>query len=462
MRRIHIAAALAVSLLAVGCERAEEPGPTLLSEGPLFDERAWFCFAIYYLPTPGSEPLAALRRELEASFPDFRLVPKLASDLEGACVAGLLEKYVQTEFAPPSVEALRQWGFGVSEEQAKQVQQSREALLLRFVVPRAEVWERGREACRLALALARATGGLLWDEETRECFSPDAWQRRRLAEWESGIPDLSEHITIHVYRTNGYCRAVTLGMVKFALPDVVVNDLSWSNQRSIGHLINVVCQRMAEGQAVGRGGRFPIDLDAVAHPGVRQRRLDGLLEHATREADLVLAEAEPDEGDPDNLLAEIRFDRYQGVNVQARHEALLDALFGWEDDLHPVTHTEAVLEASRRAREKLPELRKAYQAGLAPGEYLMVKAPFKTPDGGNEWMWVEVTGWPGTTLRGILQNRPVDVPDLDAGEEVYVKQADVFDYIRQHPDGRQEGNETGKLFEKQREGEPRADTSQQP
>ena len=132
----------------------------------------------------------------------------------------------------------------------------------------------------------------------------------------------------------------------------------------------------------------------------------------------------------------------------AKQEALLSSLFGWEDAITPVKHNEALLAASQRAKAKLPALRKDFAAGLNPGEFIQVKAPFKTPDGGQEWMWVEITAWEGANIKGILKNEPFNIPSLHAGQIVQVKQEDVFDYIRQYPDGRQEGNETGAIIEK--------------
>ena len=78
----------------------------------------------------------------------------------------------------------------------------------------------------------------------------------------------------------------------------------------------------------------------------------------------------------------------------------------------------------------------------------MVKAPFITTDGGNEWMWVEVVKWKGGQISGVLRNDPEEVPDLHAGATVKVKQAEIFDYIRYTQDGKEEGNETGPLLEK--------------
>ena len=112
-------------------------------------------------------------------------------------------------------------------------------------------------------------------------------------------------------------------------------------------------------------------------------------------------------------------------------------------------HDDEIAEASRRAKTKLPSLRTEFNKGLVPGEFILVKAPFATPDGQKEWMWVEVNRWRGSKITGLLQNEPFNIPDLHPGQTVKVSDEDVFDYMRVHADHRIEGNETGALIEKQ-------------
>jgi len=123
-------------------------------------------------------------------------------------------------------------------------------------------------------------------------------------------------------------------------------------------------------------------------------------------------------------------------------------MFGVEDSVTDVKHTDELLEESRKERANLPRLHEAFEAGLRPGEYIMVKAPFKQPDGGNEWMWVEVRSWKGRTIRGLLGNDPVRVPGLHGGQLVEVQESDLFDFIHHFPDGHEEGNTTGELMHK--------------
>ena len=147
-----------------------------------------------------------------------------------------------------------------------------------------------------------------------------------------------------------------------------------------------------------------------------------------------------------NYLIEILFSNAQGNSLSEQQESLLSHLYGREDSISYVKHNSLILEASARAKKKLNNLAKAFNAGLAPGEFIQVKAPFITPAGGNEWMWVEVLSWQGNNIRGILKNEPYHIPNLKGGSEVLVKQNKVFDYIRSYPDRESEGNETGALI----------------
>ena len=79
---------------------------------------------------------------------------------------------------------------------------------------------------------------------------------------------------------------------------------------------------------------------------------------------------------------------------------------------------------------------------------MLLKAPFETSSGGNEWMWVEVSSWKGGAIDGLLGNEPAEVPGLHAGATVRVNEKDIFDYIFYKADGSTEGNETGREIEK--------------
>lgn len=419
-----------------------------------------FQFAIYYPARPASDPMTALRSriaKLEGAPRLAAAMPTPASVREPVVFANWNTTTVQKEYKPPGMEMLQRFGHGLSREQAEALQRADKALVLDFAHPAQQVPQVRTallKATELAMQVARDSNGLLWDEETREVFTPDEWRKRRIDSWSNGIPDVASHTAIHAYRGDKLVRAVTLGMVKFGLPDVVVNDFSWSTSRPMGHLVNLFSQAMAEGATFQRPGQYDLDLRAIQHAALRDANLPqpGAAPVAAK-AKLSLVNGKWESGDPQNRLYEIQFDRYAGPDRYAQQTAMLVAAFGAEkDSVTRLKHDDELLAASKAAAAKLPALREAFNKGLQPGEFLLVKAPFPTRSGNNEWMWVEVSRWNGDAIEGLLKNEPVDVKGLHAGQMVKVSQAKVFDYIRRHPDGRHEGNETGRIIMRQQQG----------
>jgi uncharacterized protein YegJ (DUF2314 family) len=350
-------------------------------------------------------------------------------------------------YPPPDVPSLRYFGRGISDAQAAALQKSTGAIVLTFAHDQKDTWGELRKATELTASVARATGGLIWDGETRELFTADEWERRRLSKWNEDVPVAYEHFAIHVYQDGDYVRAITLGMIKFGLPDVVMNRFPWGQQAQVGHTIQLVAQKLVEGQPLGTGGSFEADAHMIRNRRMREWFLTDLAAGGTGKARLRLREGEAEEGDPDNRLIETFADDYAGRDFHAKREAMLTALFGAEEDkVVDVRHDEKVLEASRRAREHLPALRKAFNAGLTPGETILLKAPFRAADGTNEWMWVEVSRWRGDAITGVLTNDPQRVKDLHSGQEVQIRESEVFDWMRRYPDGRTDGNTTAAVI----------------
>ena len=423
--------------------------PPAVPPGPVMAATASFEFAVYRLSPRSEDPSTVLDGLLGREFKVFTRVSASPDGRNGPEVHARLLKDVAQAYAPPSVDMIERFGRGVSHAQSVALQGAKEALVLEFGVPRDHVWDGGRLACRLVGALAKQTGGIVWDEDTREVFSPEAWEERRVAPWKEGIPDVSSHTVIHAYQDGEFVRAITLGLGKFGLPDLVVENFPWSLNRNVGHLINLTAQVLAEGGELTRDGGLRVRLADIRHKDVREPQMASLKPKGTGDIVVRLRTAALQEGDARNRLLEIVFDDDPSRDVHTRQESLLSRFFGFEDKVSPVNHDAELLAASARARARLPALRDAFARGLKPGEYLMLKAPFRTTDGGNEWMWVEVTSWRSSRIRGLLQNEPEKVPTLRAGQSVTVREDDVFDFLFRHPDGTQEGNETGAVIEAQ-------------
>jgi uncharacterized protein YegJ (DUF2314 family) len=441
------------------CSRATDVPPAFRStkeaptkagaDGPPLqqDKQIHYMLAIYYIDEPKKEPLPELDVLIENAAVKFKRVDKISETPFPSVFVQFTNN--RSDFDPPSKDLLSYFGRGITKAQANDIQQAKAVLMLGFAYDKEHVWSGLRSSLTMVEALARTTDGLIWDEETRELFTPDAWKERRIDDWTEEFPDVSKHIVLHAYKRDEFVRTISLGMVKFGLPDLVIEDSSWSQHQHVGLLVNLVAQRMAEGAPAKLPGDFDLELRAIKNKKVREPQLASIKPNATGIAPLAFREGSRDEGDPENRLIELAFDRSPGPDVHERQNYLLSSFLGSEDSAVTIRHDDELRAASEKARSKLPDLKKAFDAGLSPGEHILVKAPFQTRAGGREWMWVEVSSWHEQKIGGLLANDPVDVPDLRAGQVVNVNEADVFDYIHQRADGTADGNETGKVIQRQ-------------
>jgi uncharacterized protein YegJ (DUF2314 family) len=436
-------AALAAALATTGVLAA---GTEAVANGPAVDAQVGIEIAIFYPAHPSTPPQPALRARLAgAGMP--RLVERSERAVPVPEVSGHWIAHAGKDYAPPSLEMLKYFGRGLTPEQATALSHAGEAFVMDFVHPARDRLAALHRAQVLAEQVARDTNGLLWDADTREAFTPDKWHERRVLGWEGDLPDVLRHTTLHFYRDDQTFRAVTLGMSKFGEPDLVVEDIPASDSRSLGEVVNVVAQALVEGAHTDASGQLSLRLQRSRHPGVNKWQGEGLQANARRTAPVLLVQGVRQDGDADNRLVRIAFDRQEGPDEHARQTALAAALFGSDDRVSRIRHDEKLLAARDAARARLPALRDAFNRGLATGDYLEVKAPFATDSGGREWMWVEVRAWKGDRIEGTLRNEPFEVKRLRSGQDVVVSQAELFDYLFHHADGTAEGNSTGVIIQ---------------
>ena len=408
-----------------------------------------FELAVYLPPAQSAvrhQPMPVLTESLR-DYPGLELVGTLPEQPQSQLVCAHVNENVKDSYAPPLVRSLQYSGHGLSIKQADTLQRSTQALILQFAHPQKDVWAGLRTAAELVSKVAAKTGGFVWDEETREVFTPEAWDQHRIANWTEP-PRVSRQIIIHEYNTGHSIRAITLGMAKMGLPDLIVEDTGWSSSAQIGNLINLVSQALAEGQPLTKSGEFKLTLQQIKNADEREGIMKSLKTNATKVGCLTLVPGKWEDGDPHNTLIRLTFDKYPGSDSHAKQESMVASFFGWEDHVAYIEHNDELLAASARAREQLPALQRAFAAGFQPGEYLEVKAPFKTDSGGTEWMWVEVTTWRGNRIGGPLNNDPERALSLHSGQHVEVRQEDIFDYLHTFPDKRTEGNTTGAIIQR--------------
>ncbi len=437
---------LAFAVACVGSAHAK-PGQPLPAQA-WKRESVGFGIGLYYLKMPGSDPVRAAGTLAADKRFALTVVDKLDMTARSQRLLSIAySSKVADEYAPPSLRQLRYFGRGLSPEQAEALQKAPRVLALGFAHPAGQSTAGLRNAEEFVFELAQQENAIIWDVETREAFTPEAWQQSRFKTWDGGTPDVAKQIVIHAYDAGGSVRSISLGMARFGLPDLVVNDSVWSLNRPLGHTINALAQQLVERGPPDEMGAIHLEIGGLRHAGVRKNLMDTILPGGKGAGRLRLLDTPAEQGDPDNALAALNFDAYPGRDYTERQTGFVVAVFGAQPDKVVSTKHDAVLRAaSARARAKLPGLQKAFRHGLMPGEQLLVKAPFSTRDGGREWMWIEVTEWNGDQIKGMLRSDPRDVPGLGAGQMVDARQSEIFDYLRVFPDGRTEGNQTSKLL----------------
>lgn len=262
--------AVLVVLSLAACDRSTPSRSGALPAGDLREERITFEFAIYYLPNPLTPPIAELDRRLSDTTSLFKRIEKLSEQGRTPRLAARVERDPQANYAPPAPDVLQRFAHGLTSAQADALQKTQSALILDFAYSQEDVWSALRAALDLTHQLAKATGGIIWDATTREVFTPDAWVARRITAWTTPVPRVSDYTVIHAYPSGDHVRSITLGMEKLGLPDIVINESSWSQNRNVGHIINMFCQVLAEGAVVRKAGEFDLDFRSIRNPDARE------------------------------------------------------------------------------------------------------------------------------------------------------------------------------------------------
>jgi uncharacterized protein YegJ (DUF2314 family) len=411
--------------------------------------RSYFTPILVYL-TPGeSIQPSFIIDEAKKLIPDFTNLEEVPDSIlfDAFQIKTLTEG--DEGFISPGITLLLNTFVNMSEEETERFGKAKQAIAISFFGTKDNVVDKQKSICDFIYALVKDKKVTVADVSTFEFFSPTLWKEARVDNFTEKVKNITGHVTIHLYREEEFCRAVTMGMNKFCLPEISIKNFPCSYQNTFGNIINATIQTLSENPFVFADSTLMIDLTAIKNDSVRKYLLVDIKNQAKKVAQVKLRSVIPEEGDNPNFQLLIEFNDNNYSSPQEQQIALADNLFGSKDSLSYVQHDEKLLEASQHARLRLPELRQLFSKGLEPGYSIMVKCPFPTKAGGNEWMWIEVTMWNGEEMQGVLQNDPYEIDGLKAGAIVDMKESKIFDYLLYKPDGTFEGNETGKIIEGQ-------------
>ena len=391
----------------------------------------YFQFAIYYAPEPEGDPVKEATRIFDQDFArrmTYRAgVVRLT---QGAYVE--FREVESKEYAPPKVDYLEHKGFGLTPEQSTQVQDSSTVLVLDFFIVKPKDYSYLVAANELALAVASATNGFIWDEETRELFSPKSWRNVRLPV-ESFV---FANTSMHAYQLpSKNFRTVSFGMRKLGAPDVMITEFTTPLWEPVSEMMRFLVYQLAvPGPLKSKRSWTGDELKTIL-------KLEAPAKEIPRLA-LIPAPSEP--GDPRNTILTVDFLEYPGKTYEEKQAYAIDRYFRPDGGLIKVwREREKLMALSDQARASLKTKKEHFAKGLEEKEQLLVKAFHQ-----GSYVWVRVKDWRGNALSGE------QIPDVDAlgrvpkvpGEQITVAFDQVFDYLHVHADGREEGNETGKLI----------------
>ena len=382
--------------------------------------------------------------KLKERFPKLRLAPAAHERNTLAVLYPPAE-----EWPPPTVEDLEFFGRGMDKPTMVAAAGSKGLASFGWVLDADAKHAVLRDAIKLMGELAVQDGGYVWDVTSRELYTVEAWKLRETS-WDGDIPDVPRLFTIHYYEAEGRHRAISLGLAKLGVPDLVLEDVPKVQAEAAMTLFNACAQLIAEGAQSDANGRFRVDFAAIKHKEVRERLQRAAGEGATMRGDVLFAEGKRAEGDPENRLLELRFDGYPGETAAERQAAALLQLVGAEkENLASMPEEDPELDAvKKKVQAKVPTLAAMVQKGIPLGESLLVKGPFATDEGSVEWMWVEVSRWDKGIVSGTLVNQPYAIKKLKLGAKVELRQDLIADYLLSRANGKNEGGESNEIIEK--------------
>jgi len=416
-----------------------------IPSGNICDNKIGFEFAIYLKDNPNKNFSDIIKDIIQNKSMNLILVDDPSTDLSKPQIKIRVPADIDS-YSPPSIDSLKYLSKGIEENEFNIISNSKYAVIFDFYTNKENLIATMKNAYEILYILAKENNGYIWDDITRECFSVDYWNVVRLEDMKNDNLNIKKHIAMHYYKSGQYYREITLGMQKFGLPDILINDLTANDSNSLGNLINLTCQKLFENGKIDNEGKLKLDINEIKNKDFKNNLISSLNKNAKKKIEIDIVNGQKEEGDPENRLIEIYFKEKLGKNKQIEQNRVISELFGSEDKVISIEHDKRLLDASNKAKEKLPEIKKVFQNGLKPGEYILVKLPFLKQDGGNEWMWVEISEWKENKIIGILQNDPLYINGLKAGSKVEGNVKDIFDYIHYFKDGTSEGNETSKII----------------
>ena len=282
----------------------------------------------------------------------------------------------------------------------------------------------------LALRAAFAAGGAIaaalngWVDDTLLGRLEDtkAFRKHEVTEPLDASAFRADRIQVlYEPRSEGVVRLLTAGLERFGAPDVEIANAPIAASARASQWLVAVAAALADGS---RTGRVRVGAADLARAGAAAGADGGAIEAH-------LVSVHPENGDPNDFIA--RIEPPQGEEALGTL-ALLEAIFGPVLDAPPdeATQTAGRAHAQQALSTILGHWADTRGGGRKDGGRVLVRLPFAIPgDVGFESMWVELTGYNGDTVTGVVVDEPI-ATDVVRGDRVTRPRAEVED-VREQP-----------------------------
>jgi uncharacterized protein YegJ (DUF2314 family) len=344
----------------------------------------------------------------------------------------------------PSKETLDTVAAGLTAEERAAVHTRPTSIVIRTTGPFSREHVPARAVFAAAAALAEATNGFVYDEVSRR-IETAAEALRHTVSAPLGEPAFEpRHIVVQMYRQeDGTARLLTLGMARFASPDLSLRGASMSAAPLLAELLNAAARRIVDGHQDGSLTLTTADIAAVMGKKPADAPDD-------RPVKLELVEPSRTEGDPDNEMAELV---PPGGASRESWDAVVASLFGHVTSVTDVDDKELAAIATA-ARKDFPRAIARWKGGAGD---LYVKGPFAIPpderaDGGptSEHLWIQAAACDDRACTGSVSNEPTYLTNLAVGKTTSVSRSEVVDFLLRARDGGTLGGESIKLLRSRR------------
>jgi hypothetical protein len=221
-------------------------------------------FAVYYakkskLPVAGALALAVKGTALHALKRG-----ELVDEAEAPFIA--VEEQPTLDY-PVDAEALEKATLDAS---SRKLLENSQSVAVLTVVTSGDATEE-RDAQKAVLAFAKATGGVLWDDDSNEFFPAAGFKTQRLDGWAGDLPLAANFYSVIENGDGKRVSLATRGLKRFALPELELHDVAMADVPRARAFLAVVAQTLVENADTppDETNKLAVSIAALQHPAAK-------------------------------------------------------------------------------------------------------------------------------------------------------------------------------------------------